>query len=279
LVGQATVGSGRMTLGRNMSPPLGAPGGSHRGRGLTRCPNVARRTWCRGSRGAGAMRHRQCGLVVIYGEGVRALLHGVRHLRHQVWVDERLSGGQAWWDEILAQLRSCDAMLIAISPALLESQASALERQYAAHRGSVQCGRARPGAGGQAVRAVHGGGRDADQDAAVGRVDDGLLHPRQGKEGLASRAGTRSSRATGRAPSARPRPPAYWRLSIISFICSFLFGGIAMCFSAQVGSRWRAGNTAGAEKASKMALVWGIVGIAVGLIVFFAVIGSAESGY
>jgi len=59
-------------------------------------------------------------------EGVRALLDGVRHLRHQVWVDERLSGGQAWWDEILAQLRKCDAMLIAVSPALLESQASAL---------------------------------------------------------------------------------------------------------------------------------------------------------
>jgi hypothetical protein len=63
-------------------------------------------------------------------EGVRSLLDGVRHLRHQVWVDERLSGGQAWWDEILAQLRKCDAMLIAVSPALLESQASALERQY-----------------------------------------------------------------------------------------------------------------------------------------------------
>jgi 4-amino-4-deoxy-L-arabinose transferase-like glycosyltransferase len=79
-----------------------------------------------------------------------------------------------------------------------------------------------------------------------------------------------------RAPA---QPPAYWPLSIISFICSFLFGGIAMHFSAQVGSRWRAGNTAGAEKASKMALIWGIVGIAVGLIVFFAVIGSADSGY
>jgi TIR domain len=68
-------------------------------------------------------------------EGVRALLDGVRHLRHQVWVDERLSGGQAWWDEILAQLRKCDAMLIAVSPALLESQASALERQYGSRVG------------------------------------------------------------------------------------------------------------------------------------------------
>jgi TIR domain-containing protein len=63
------------------------------------------------------------------------VLDGVRHLRHQVWVDERLSGGQAWWDEILAQLRACDAMLIAISPALLESQASALERQYGSRVG------------------------------------------------------------------------------------------------------------------------------------------------
>jgi hypothetical protein len=68
-------------------------------------------------------------------EGVRALLDGVRHLRHQVWVDERLSGGQAWWDEILAQLRKCDAMLIAVSPALLESQASGLERQYGSRVG------------------------------------------------------------------------------------------------------------------------------------------------
>jgi hypothetical protein len=63
-------------------------------------------------------------------ESVKALLEGVSHLRHQVWIDERLSGGQAWWDEILAQIQGCDAMLIAISPALLDSQASALERQY-----------------------------------------------------------------------------------------------------------------------------------------------------
>jgi hypothetical protein len=68
-------------------------------------------------------------------EGVRALLDGVTYLRHQVWVDERLSGGQAWWNEILAQLRACDAMLIAVSPALLESQASALERQYGSRVG------------------------------------------------------------------------------------------------------------------------------------------------
>jgi hypothetical protein len=85
------------------------------------------------------------------------------------------------------------------------------------------------------------------------------------------------ARGVARAPA---QPSAYWPLTIISFICSFLFGAIAMYFSAQVGSRWRAGNAAGAEKASRMALIWGLVGIAVGLIVFFAVLGSADtSGY
>jgi hypothetical protein len=76
-----------------------------------------------------------------------------------------------------------------------------------------------------------------------------------------------------RAPA---QPSAYWPLSIISFICFFLVGVIAIYFSAQVGSRWRAGNLQGAEKASRMALIWGIVGVVVGLLVFFAAIGSGS---
>jgi Interferon-induced transmembrane protein len=73
------------------------------------------------------------------------------------------------------------------------------------------------------------------------------------------------------------QPPARWALSIISFLCFFLIGIVAIYFSAQVGTRWRTGNTAGAEKASQAALLWGIAGIILGLIVFFAAIGS-ESG-
>jgi Interferon-induced transmembrane protein len=73
------------------------------------------------------------------------------------------------------------------------------------------------------------------------------------------------------------QPPARWPLSIISFLCFFLVGIVALYFSAQVGSRWRTGNTAGAEKASQMALLWGIAGIVIGLIVFFAALGS-ETG-
>ena len=80
----------------------------------------------------------------------------------------------------------------------------------------------------------------------------------------------------GRPPT---QPPARWPLTIISFLCFFLVGIIAMYFSAQVSSRWHAGNTAGAQKASQMALLWGIVGIAIGLTIFFAALGSGGTSY
>jgi Interferon-induced transmembrane protein len=79
-----------------------------------------------------------------------------------------------------------------------------------------------------------------------------------------------------RAPA---QPSAHWPVSVISFLCFFLIGVIAIYFSAQVGSRWRAGNLQGAEKASRMALTWGIVGIVLGgLILFLAALGSAGGG-
>ena len=75
------------------------------------------------------------------------------------------------------------------------------------------------------------------------------------------------------------QPPARWVLSIISFICFFLIGLVALYFSAQVGTRWRSGNTAGAEKASQAALLWGIAGIIVGLFVIFAAASSGGGTY
>jgi hypothetical protein len=75
------------------------------------------------------------------------------------------------------------------------------------------------------------------------------------------------------------QPPARWALSIISFICFFLIGIVALYFSAQVGTRWRTGNTAGAEKASQAALLWGIAGIIVGLFVIFAAASSGGGTY
>jgi hypothetical protein len=68
----------------------------------------------------------------------------------------------------------------------------------------------------------------------------------------------------------------YWALSIISFLCSLLIGGIGIYFSAQVGSRWNAGNVEGARKASKTALILGIVGISIGVL-FIASVSSSGS--
>ncbi|MGZ4650642.1 MAG: TIR domain-containing protein [Kineosporiaceae bacterium] len=78
-------------------------------------------------------------LFVTYAREDRPLVEqlraGLQRLRHEVWVDDRLSGGNLWWDQILLQLRQCDAIVVAVSPALLESQASTLEREYAGRLG------------------------------------------------------------------------------------------------------------------------------------------------
>ncbi|MFI7741408.1 toll/interleukin-1 receptor domain-containing protein [Kocuria rhizosphaericola] len=56
---------------------------------------------------------------------------------HRLWVDRRLEGGQDWWEEILGQIRRCDALIVAVSPSLLDSVPSALERQYARRLGKT----------------------------------------------------------------------------------------------------------------------------------------------
>jgi len=62
---------------------------------------------------------------------LRTLRDGLETLNHEVWVDQKLNGGQDWWDRILQRIRECDVMIIAVSPALLESDAAVRERQYA----------------------------------------------------------------------------------------------------------------------------------------------------
>ena len=68
---------------------------------------------------------------------VQRLRTGLERLRLDVWVDVRLSVGQEWWAVILEQIRICDAMIVAVSPALLESTASAVEREYGRRLGKV----------------------------------------------------------------------------------------------------------------------------------------------
>ena len=59
------------------------------------------------------------------------LLRGLDRLHHHVWMDEQLEGGQQWWDEVLSQIRAADAVIIALSPAVLDSTACLLEFRYA----------------------------------------------------------------------------------------------------------------------------------------------------
>lgn len=68
---------------------------------------------------------------------VDALLQDIRRARHDVWVDEELTGGQRWWETILGTIRGADVFLVALSPDWLTSKACAAELQYA-----VACNRA-----------------------------------------------------------------------------------------------------------------------------------------
>jgi hypothetical protein len=54
-------------------------------------------------------------------------------LGQRAWLDERLSGGQSWWDTILEHVRTCDCFLFALSDASLRSKACMAELDYA-HR-------------------------------------------------------------------------------------------------------------------------------------------------
>jgi hypothetical protein len=54
-----------------------------------------------------------------------------------VWLDSDLVGGQAWWDRILDQLRTCDAVVVVISRAAIKSAACRSEREYAGKLGKA----------------------------------------------------------------------------------------------------------------------------------------------
>jgi hypothetical protein len=64
-------------------------------------------------------------------EKLKPLLEGLHKLKYSVWLDQELSGGQQWWDAILQRIRESDAVLLAVSPALAESDACGREIDYA----------------------------------------------------------------------------------------------------------------------------------------------------
>jgi hypothetical protein len=68
-------------------------------------------------------------------QAVRSLATDVEALAHTVWFDGDLSGGNAWWNQILAQIRDCQVFMVALSPESLDSVACKRELGYAADLG------------------------------------------------------------------------------------------------------------------------------------------------
>src|ERR1700682_4348992 len=64
-------------------------------------------------------------------ELLERLTKALRQAHEEVWLDEELGGGEAWWGEILEQIRACDVFIVALSKNSLESKPCQAELQYA----------------------------------------------------------------------------------------------------------------------------------------------------
>ncbi len=64
---------------------------------------------------------------------VRAVTLGrdLRVLGHDVWIDEVLTGGQDWWDQILLNIRECDVFTVVLDQHFTQSEACRRELHYA----------------------------------------------------------------------------------------------------------------------------------------------------
>jgi hypothetical protein len=65
----------------------------------------------------------------------RSLVNDFESLDYNVWFDQDLSGGQAWWNQILSRIRDCDVFVFLLDPNALESTACKREFGYAAALG------------------------------------------------------------------------------------------------------------------------------------------------
>ncbi|MGA8548481.1 MAG: toll/interleukin-1 receptor domain-containing protein [Mycobacterium sp.] len=64
-------------------------------------------------------------------DAVKSLTQDLQDADEQVWMDQRLAGGEAWWRAILDQIRGCDVFIFALSQSSLDSKPCQAELQYA----------------------------------------------------------------------------------------------------------------------------------------------------
>lgn len=62
---------------------------------------------------------------------VDALANALRRSGQQIWFDQELGGGDAWWSRILEKIRACDVFVVALSNGWLQSKPSQTELRYA----------------------------------------------------------------------------------------------------------------------------------------------------
>lgn len=68
-------------------------------------------------------------------EKARSLAQDLEAMGHQVWLDQALTGGQAWWNLILTEIAKCDVFVFAVDTDSLESPPCKLEYTYASKLG------------------------------------------------------------------------------------------------------------------------------------------------
>lgn len=79
------------------------------------------------------------GLFVSYssrdGAALAPVTAALRRAHLDAWLDEELTGGEAWWNAILEQIRSCEVFIAALSKNYLESKPCQSELRYAQELG------------------------------------------------------------------------------------------------------------------------------------------------
>ena len=64
-------------------------------------------------------------------DAVTRLTQDLQDADEQVWLDQRLAGGDAWWRAILEQIRCCDVFIFALSQNSIQSKPCQAELHYA----------------------------------------------------------------------------------------------------------------------------------------------------
>jgi len=68
-------------------------------------------------------------------ETVTQLVEDMKDVGIDIWHDQALTGGQRWWDDILAKIRDCEIFVFALSPESWDSEACKSELGYVVQLG------------------------------------------------------------------------------------------------------------------------------------------------